>query len=276
MNKNVKWVIETNILVGSSYENLPQVVKDAGYEVFETKFEPFTRKIETIPYSNDECVVVYGSFNYVNLLSRSGYRFIPGAYGITSDTNCSYYIPLLSQEFILNNDYIMMSWGEFVRRKDFLVKLYGEKLFVRPNSGFKTFSGFAFDTNEWDYEINTRQALTSVMHDTLVLISSCKEIYSEYRFVIADRKIVTGSQYHQNGKLYESEIVDDDCKNFVLKVAENNWQLDTCYTCDVGLTSNGPKLIELNSFGCAGLYKCDLQKIAHSVSKAAIKDFYDV
>lgn len=270
---DVKWIIHRDILQEGSTSDFPRVIREQGFDVFETTYNLNSREIEPVPYTSDECVVIYGSFNYVNKLVKSGYSFIPGAYGLTSDVICSYYLPLLPKEFILNDDYIVMSWGEFVRRKEFLQHIYGDAIFIRPNSGFKTFSGFSMSFDDWDYEVKTRQSLTSVMHDSLVLISSSKKIYSEYRFVVCDRRVVTGSRYHVNCKLNESSDVDIDCQKLAEKMAELPWQLDTCYTCDIGLTDSGAKLVELNSFGCAGLYKCDLNLIVRHVSIAALRDF---
>jgi hypothetical protein len=69
------------------------------------------------------------------------------------------------------------------------------------------------------------------------------------------------------------------------KIAEADWQADTCYVCDVALIDNftnadwgGPptgqiaKVVELNAFSSSGLYACDTYKIVEAVSAAAERE----
>lgn len=269
-----KWVIETNILKGTPSESLPSIARQRGYDVFEAHYDFFNRSCEVVPYAPTECVIVYGSYNYVNALKRAGQLFTPGPYGMVSSTTYSIYAPQMPHEVLLNHDYIILPWAELLKRKDFLKKLFpGDQIFVRPNSGFKTFSGFLLNFDEWDYLINATEQTTSVTPETLVIISSFKKVSSEYRFVIADKKVITGSRYHVNGELSMSKDIDLGCQEIADKISKNIWQVDLCYTCDIGVTDAGPKLIELNSFACAGLYECDLEKIVDEISAVSLKEF---
>lgn len=280
MNK-AKWIIHTSIIEGTSWENLPEVARSLGHEVFETKFDFNNRKLETPPFrtykgdGNEDCVIVYGSLNYISSLAKEGYVFYPGAFGVTTDTACSFYMPLLPKERLLNSDYIFLPWRELRRSKDFVLNVFKGDVFVRPDSGYKPFTGFVLREDDWDYELNAQEQTSSVMHNSHILISSAKKIYAEYRFVIAGRKVVTGSQYHQNGETVESAILDPvaiELAEFVAKYPW--WQLDVCYTCDIGITDAGPKIVEINSFSSAGLYKCDLEKVVTAVSKEAEQEVY--
>lgn len=53
-------------------------------------------------------------------------------------------------------------------------------------------------------------------------------------------------------------------------LAESNTYFpDAFYTIDIGMTSNGPRIIELNSFVSAGLYNMDYEKVTK-----AVEDYY--
>ena len=48
------------------------------------------------------------------------------------------------------------------------------------------------------------------------------------------------------------------------------WVLDMCKAAGLG----APKVLEVNSFSCSGLYGCNIEKIVREVSRVA-KEEYD-
>ena len=57
-------------------------------------------------------------------------------------------------------------------------------------------------------------------------------------------------------------------------IAKLDWQPDIVYTCDIALLENGDvKVIELNSFSCAGLYACNIEDILIKVSEIALLEY---
>ena len=261
----VKWLVDQNIIVDTPSEELPNIIKDLGYDVSLIK-----SKNENIPFQETDCVVIYGTHNFVKRLPK---KYYPGAFGVSDQAKCSIYMTYLPYDLLLNRDFVMTSWGDFKRRKDFWYKIYNtENIFIRPDSGTKTFAGTTILKSEWNIEVKTIDTLSSVNDESLILIAPPKEIISEYRFIIADGQVVTGSEYSWESKKSISGQIPEDAEHLASIGANQEWQLDTCYTCDICLTPNGYKIIELNSFACAGLYQCDLKKIVLNVSKAAIKE----
>ena len=99
----------------------------------------------------------------------------------------------------------------------------------------------------------------------LILIASARKIWNEVRFLMCKNKIVSASSYGDNEVPFSEGVYPDYCN----MVEANFYYPDTFYTIDVGMTEQGPKIIELNSFVSAGLYVANYEKVAK-----AVEEFY--
>jgi hypothetical protein len=181
----------------------------------------------------------------------------------------------LPLEWFLNSGAVFMTWAMFKHRAVDIFEHHNTNgLFIRPNSGFKTFAGQRVLRSELAEHINTLDQISSVMPDTMIMVNPCQDIKGEFRFVIADSKVVAGSEYRWDGKLDVRRDWPHECEELATQVAQHDWQVDTVYTCDVALLNDGKvKIVELNGFSCAGLYACDLDKVVEGVSAAALKEW---
>lgn len=136
--------------------------------------------------------------------------------------------------------------------------LAGESLFLRPDRADKTFAGRVFTRKDLD--------LLPDDPDLAVIASAPREIFAEYRFVVVDREVVTGSQYARAGKLDVRVDVDPACRA-VAKQAACLYAPVPAYVCDVAETPEGPRVVEYNSFSAAGLYACDASAIADALAQ---------
>jgi hypothetical protein len=110
-----------------------------------------------------------------------------------------------------------------------------------------------------------------------------KKISRQFRYVIVDKKVITGSEYRWDNVLDVRRDTHPLCDEMAQKVAEADWQADRVYVCDVALVETivsaaeryyteikqEAKIVELNAFSSSGLYACDTYKIVEAVSKAA-------
>ena len=96
----------------------------------------------------------------------------------------------------------------------------------------------------------------------------------EYRFVICDDKISTHGSYSWNKSVnkYNYEETEDfkKCVNLVEKTIDN-FSHDLVYTIDCCICDKKPKIIEINSWACAGLYNCDRVKMIKDINQMIIK-----
>jgi hypothetical protein len=149
-------------------------------------------------------------------------------------------------------------------------------LFVRPNNGYKTFSGQVFygiEEFEKEYKWLKQQ---NVGDDLLCMYDTNPPIlFEEYRCVFIDHKFVDMSIYMDRGeievkRLRNNKVQNDIIRQFAEKVLKKlqgtghilnipNLVIDVAnfdYT-----NTKSPALIEINMFETASFYACDLDKI---------------
>lgn len=277
-----KWLIDYSMIKDSYHKRLDLVCEELGIDYQITKYIPMFNIldknampfVDSPKFGNNDCVISYGSIEFVSSVPLYQRNFIPSGYIQDINLKCSQYLINLPKEHLLNENYIMMPYKEFVRNKNFVYQFFNtNKLFVRPDSGFKTFAGTCIHIEDFDYEINSLNQLTSISDSTMILISQIKPIYKEYRCVIGNREVIASSLY----KIKDEVIMEEGAPKNVLSlaniIAKNEWQPDLVYTCDIALLDNGEcKVIELNSFSCAGLYACNLYDVVRKVSKIAVEE----
>lgn len=269
--QDVKWIVDTSIMEGRPGGNLVDVLKERGHEVYQCAYFKNTPFPQDIPFNKTDCVVVYGSHQFNKKLNDG--RYLPGSLGLNNKTEVNSYMSNIPLEWMLNSDGVMTTWAQFKQRKDFWFNIFpGERVFVRPNSGFKVFTGTTVSLEEWDYDILGLDKCTGVMGDTPMMVAPCQEIKGEFRFVIAEGKVIAGSEYRWDNILDIRRDWPEECWELAQRVADLEWQVDIAYVCDVALTPNGAKVVELNSFSCAGLYACDLDLVVEGVSRAAWRE----
>jgi hypothetical protein len=199
--------------------------------------------------------------------------------------------------------------AEVYRKKDWLFQVFGlhgedvtrflgdlwidkikEKfIFIRPDDNAKSFHGElvakeSFD--EWFRIANVFNPGPKCM----TLVSEPSKIESEYRFVISERKVLTGSQYKLNGKLEYSPHFPVEAANLAEEIANScefnphpmfimdickieDWQ-DNEYRRIHG--DQRYKLMEIGSVNCAGMYTCDLRKFVEKASELAGAEWQDI
>lgn len=274
MKKNKpNWIIDRHILESETDQGdfIPALM-NSGSDFFITKYVPFADNEYGPKEWENQPTILYGSWNYIN---KCDIGFSPGAYGFSKNLDVNVYYNHVPKDLLLNGDGIITTFGQFKNDPKRFFELFRElsRIFIRPVSGFKTFTGFVLDINEIDYELNSTMQLTSVMDETYILVAPYKQILAEHRFLIVDGKIVAGSLYKHNGKSHIEKLFTHDSLNIAEKMAKNAWQPDSIYICDVATTDSGFQIIELNSFACAGLYAMDKSIVINAINKYAMKEW---
>lgn len=271
--EKVTWILDQSIVDRLNYssKSMQDVITGQGHTLILVS-QPTFHHYE-IPEPVDGCAILYGSHGFVKFVNKDA-RFQPGALGVNDKTQATQYMSHLPLDWFLNQGGIFMTWGMFkVQAKGLFKTFETDSLFIRPNSGFKTFAGQLIKLDSLYHSIETLDQLSSVMSDTLILVSKPQDIKGEFRFVVADKKVVTGSEYRWDNKLDIRRDWPRECWDMAQQVANHTWQVDIAYTCDVALTQEGPKVVELNGFSCAGLYACDLEAVVQEVSRAAFREW---
>ncbi len=271
----VNWIIDEYLLDNNPrYGKIVGHIRDLGHNSYTTKYIPFSDEQDYGNFTKEDCVVLYGTVGFIN---RCKIPFVPGAYIPSYEESLySHYTQHIPANYMLNDDYIMTTWGDLLYNPGKYQEIFNSRdVFIRPNSGRKTFAGFKADLEDIEYLTGT-QKTSSVENDTIIVVASPKEILGEFRFVICDNEVIAGSEYRWDNILDVREDYDMSCLSMAKEVSRLEQQFDSVYTCDVALTNDGPRIVELNSFSCAGLYACDLKTVVDRVSQKAIRDWKEV
>ncbi len=282
----VKWLIDTSVSergYQTGFPTLAQAARDAGHEVYETKYLPFSDHPDpNIPWTDGDthCVVTHGSIQFIKQLQRAGPTaglwWTPGPYFNDNVKNFHKYAVHIGSFNLLNNHYILLPFKEFLLRLDSYLEKYTHGVFIKPNSGMKEFTGKVLTIDNWETEIATMQQYEKVSDDSLVVISPAlypNDMNGEFRYIIADGKVVTGSEYRWDNILDVRRDTHPDADKLAKKIAEQEWQADRVYVCDIMICGGLPFVIELNAFSSSGLYACDTNKIVEALSAAAWKEY---
>lgn len=268
---NVKWIVE-DFNEDTGFDSLAKEIMNQGMDcqIINTKDNI---KVDLGRYSKDDCIMVQSSFEFADGISKVK-DFLPFRFFTPKNYKCTSYYKYYG-DFLFNSDYVLMTRSEVKRNIDFLVRILGEKetgrIFIRPDSGMKSFTGMVFINRKDLFEYDWNMVEYNTFDNDILVISSPKKIANEYRFVVVNGVVITGSLYRSDYDTVFQTINEDDFElfNFAQKMA-NLYQPDLTYTLDIVRTENNDyKLIEINSFSHAGLYKCDMAKIVKEVSKLA-------
>jgi hypothetical protein len=275
MNTKVTWLLEDAVFE-ENIDTLKTELTRQGISFESIKHIPLESDKYKNPkgVDNNGCVLVYGSLNLMRQLLREK-SWIPCGYCTLKNFECSKYYTYFGK-FLLNQDYMMIPALELLRQKEFIYDKMGVDgcIFVRPSSGFKEFAGATVPFED----MNKNTLGFGFYHENpelLTVVTTSKIITKEWRFVVAKKKVITGSQYRL-GKDVEPELVETTCEAALYAqsiVDAVEWEPDPIYTLDVCESNGELFLLELNGFSTSGLYDCDLEIIVRVASKMAEEDW---
>jgi len=263
----VKWIVE-EFHPDNSFQKLADEVRRQGMVCEVLKYWPFESGSYDI-YSDADCVLFQGSINLGLQLQREK-SWRPGLWFNQQNFECSTYYAYWGG-YLLNRDYIMVPAGDLVRKSPWLFNVFGQRLFIRPNSGVKTFAGRVFQHTS--LKVEWPEQFVDVSLEDLVVVSEAKRVDQEWRFVIARGEVVTGCQYKHNGKFEQKPGFPDEAAGLAGEIAQSGFQPGPMYVLDICRVSDKYYLMETNSFSCSGLYECDMEMIVKAATQLAIEEW---
>ena len=270
----VNWLVD-ELLSERAYEtgypSIAEVAVERGHGVYKTRYVPFSSDLDdNIPFPEHSCVVTHGTVQFCKQVERKyGRSWCPAMYFNSNVKLFSKFAAYIGAD-LLNSDFYILPYGEFIRRKS----CCGESFFIKPESGLKEFVGQVIHEDSFEDDLSKLSPYNKIDPDCLCVISTPKEILAEFRYIICNKEVITGSEYRWHDVLDVRRDTHPVCDAMAKKIAEADWQADTVYVCDVALLVGGvAKVIELNAFSSSGLYACDTYKIVDAVSKAAEMEY---
>jgi hypothetical protein len=271
LSDTVKWLIDPNF---SQIELLVEAIEKSGSQIKYMKPRSPLDELHYQEFDAEDCVIIYGSMKHV-----AYYRNAPWAPGLFCDTKalqCTNYYSAVG-DALFNDDYVIAPIGDLLRLWPLYINMFGrsEGLFIRPNSSLKPFTGTVIDYTGW--ELCQEYWVKDLGPDALVVVSTPKEVLTEWRVVVVDGKVVTGCQYSHRQKHREVVHFPNSVRSFVQHILDSGFAPQEAYVMDVAETKNGElAVMEINSFSCAGLYVCDHDAIVDAMNALARKMWADL
>lgn len=255
------WIVEKNMFAEECFDQMIAHLNHRGILHSEVTVIPFVHEIEgkTPLILNDDNVICYGSFGMKIVSETNGWK--PGVW---SGDN-------FSEDYLLKNfgDLALNSDARICKFKDVLkLDNLPEIFFIKPNTDSKEFAGLVIDKDEfdnWYQKLITAGYFDETILELDVVVSEPKNIGMEWRVVIVNGKVITGSIYRQYQKVMPQLGMDEEVEILASFVATSKPPAPV-FVVDICQTELGLKIVELNTFNCSGLYKCDVGKIIDAVT----------
>lgn len=283
-----KWIFERGVFDHGTPERMATICRELGMQSTEVVYaengENFNsiidvKKCKKLPFGDQDCVVMYGSFGMARYLLRH-HAWIPGVWFDTEALSCRMYYSYWG-EHLLQKNYAMMPLSEVRRQKDWVFSTFsltGEtrKIFMRPDSQLKQFAGQVVEYDGFDKFWS--EAMVYGTPETLAVVARPQPIKNEWRLIIGDRKVISGSQYISDGAIEIKSSYSSASADFAEKVAgSTEWQPHPIYCMDICETIEGElRLLEIGSVNTCGLYDATLLPIIKKASEIAQREWEDV
>lgn len=246
------WIVENNLFKEPFYDKLLPFLDKMEIPYETNRVIPFGGGFLEEPKPTQENVIVIGSYSMSLAAVEKGW--VPGTF-----VNENFDYRVWSREWegrCLNSPAEVTKFGEVREQEDLF--------FIRPCTDDKQFTGHVKDWKEfaeWQKKvIDLRETYTTLDYDTPVLVSEPKRIEAEYRFIVIDGEVITGSLYKQGQTVLYQECTDPGIYQFVQETADI-WVPARGVALDICIHDGELYVLEMGNMNAAGLYACDVQKL---------------
>jgi hypothetical protein len=261
----VTWVLEPNIFP-ETHQPIRSAIRDCGYHLIEWSDTWWTDGVPSnVPNSS---VVFHGSLGTAARIT-SELQWTPGAFCSVEAFRCSAWYESACQ-WLVHRDWTICPASELVANARKLADKLGatDRMFVRPDSPLKPFSGRVVDVDS--LTLKTLDYGFYYDDETIpVVVAPVQSIGNEWRFVIANRSVIAGSAYDPKTRKPVIAALNSAPAEFATIVASSIPEPEIVYILDVCECDGQLRLLELNPFGGADLYACNATKVVEVVSSIA-------
>lgn len=281
----VKWVFEKDAYQDGNTERMIAYCKERKLDHQLVDFVMFGHDDHIKwAFGPEECVIVYGTIILSRFVQQKK-KWYPGVWCNWDELKCSNFLAHLGK-FSVQQEYAFMPLAEVYRRWDDLFLQYQNDghIFIKPDDNDKRFHGEKVCKEKKDEWFHYAQFYGAPLTSLTLVSKPTAKISAEWRFIVANRKIVSGSLYRAGGRTGMSRVdptwdFDAGAIRFAEEViASTEWQPAPIYCLDVCYVDEGHgryKLMEVGSINCCGLYKCDVEKIMDAANEIALAEWLE-
>ena len=177
---------------------------------------------------------------------------------------CSIYYSYVNEK-LLNDDHAFFSFHGIPHQKWDIYRWFGKecKVFIRPDSSEKVFPAQLIDIQDIDRFVEDHSD-----YEGLAVISTPKEIFGEWRFLIHKNYIKSVSSYRVLEYNTEVPSAPKKVRKFLDDFLIQTEIIEDVIYIDVALQTNGEcGIVEITPFSTAGMYKNDKLIIAQIIKE---------
>jgi hypothetical protein len=178
-------------------------------------------------------------------------------------------------EYLLQQKYAFYPLSEVLRLREQIYSVFGKdnQIFVRPDTNTKDFTGQIVHLDQMKRFVNS-VSYRDPLSELMCVVAQPQEIKAEYRLIVHNKEVITGSRYILDGHL----DLDPYYPEGAVQVAESAvrvWSPHPILAIDVADTHMGFRIIECGSVNCAGLYMANLDLVIQAITEQTKEEWFD-
>ena len=203
-----KWIFEKDSYTDGNIETMIQYCKDKKLDFQLVDFVFGGHDQVKWKFADEECVITYGTIHLAKYVQHKK-RWYPGAWVDWDALKCSSYLAHWGK-YSVQTDYMMIPFSEVYRRWNELFVKYASDghLIIRPDDNDKRFTGEKVSVEKKE-EWFARSKFYEPPIESLTLIARPLRVRAEWRFIISNKKVVTGSLYRVGNNTAMSRVDPD-------------------------------------------------------------------
>ena len=296
------WILQSNLFKEEAFERLIETLERFNIPHSQHKVVPFVGTL--IPVDGAPGLDDIDAYADPMLAKLTGPVICMGSYSMRHSAKKYNWTPGVFDLMEAGSfDNCMKHWGHVMLNADSAVVPFsaaswpaGEKRFIRPTDDSKYFAGKVIEANEFlDWQRNVCVLKldygNSLKPDTLIQVARLKKIYAEYRCWVVKGRIITMSLYKRGDTVVYQNMDGElgrearDFANTVLRshdggmdirmIASNvfGWHPAEAFCLDVCDTSEGWKVVEVNTLNACGFYAANLTSLVLALEQSFNKWF---
>jgi hypothetical protein len=271
----MKWLVHKT---KSLQNELLYAIQELGHQLKLIEYVPFSEIDPNLP--ENEPIVFQGAISWALNHFKNKLPIKPFVWFDPDKLSCKCYYAHW-HPFIVQKIFGFYPLGMLRSKQDWLFDVYGHpkynerelQIFIRPDTNDKLFSGEIVAKGRFDSWLNWVW-IEENLAESLVIVSRPETLLKEYRLIVCDNKVITGSRYMVNGTL-DTDVYFPDEAARITEEACKAWTPHPIFVMDVAETPEGFFIVECGSINCAGFYKADMRIIVKAMSEMAERCFYD-
>lgn len=218
---------------------------------------------------DDDVFIARGTIKMIRMINNDMMNNLSNSLKMKLKHAISYNELYFDQAYYQTLNLPLLNQGaEILNIKQNLFINFGIDKFIKPTTDLKAFSAGILEARIPLKTYIENNSPRKDYSEEKFMVSDLLKIDEEYRFFCIKDRVVSGSVYAKNGKLYKSSILPFEVKS-IAKEYVKLYQPADIFVMDIAKSQKDYKIVEYNCWNASGLYEVDQLKLFSEV-----KDYY--